>query len=299
MADVRFTLIGVKSSRSNYAAISSVYCPIFNQRKISYSKLPRYTAILIRQWRNRLAELRLNGWYDIQSIKKFQYARNCPPRIILTNSSRSVRPCNLYSICPWCHGVNTAILFNNFVKFLPIRNSEIYEKGIKLFEFYGRFLADVEDVGLYVDSHFRTWRKRPTDIIKQLRPLGGFYTNMLEPRSPIDSVPYWLFSFRILAIVSDEFVLPSWLPTNDRRYKFKICTVRSKKDLVGPIMRTCRYPIGLLKDNTKMTITALNARKGCRTSALVGCLRRSGKKGLLKNDNFYNTEEESSTETVD
>jgi hypothetical protein len=59
-------------------------------------------------WRNRLTDLRHAGWHAVNTEKKLQYMRNCPPVGFLL--ARKTRVCNKPHVCPFCWGRQRVLL---------------------------------------------------------------------------------------------------------------------------------------------------------------------------------------------
>jgi hypothetical protein len=269
MPDVKFVWKGVKHTSLAYAAKKAVLWPLTRRRALRNKAVVKDLKWLQRFWREQLCVLRDAGWKDLATPGKVQFCRNCPPTIGVAVGEKPCRPCNMRQICPWCYARQIGVLYDALAELLPNRGK--LSEPIRLLEIKNKVVMPLKDVGKMVNPTLKSFKKSPTDLLKRLAPLGAYYNVHLEPKSVHGHYSAWKFSYSVVALVPLGWEQPEWLAANGR--KIRVTDVYSKQQLVNVIARICRYPVGLLKGDPKLAMISLNARRGTRSSAMLGCFR--------------------------
>ncbi len=293
MPDVKFDIKRVYKKCSSFAAKIAVLWPLFGRRSLKDAQVVRDTKKLTTIWRNKLCDLKGAGLPALVGIGRLQYARNCPLCGVVALCPRVLQCCHLRNICPWCWMRRTIFVYNTFANLLP-EHGRLSKSYLRLVEVYAHMRMSRKDAGAYLDNHLMRWSMCPKKMLramayrdangKRVGPLGAFQSIVLAPTAVERQKAAWSFAYRILALVPPEWVTPPALV--NPRYKVRVTDVHSKADLVNPVGRTCRYPVGLIRGDLKMTVTALNARRNRRCSEFTGCFRRG------KNDRNVNRVEQ-------
>lgn len=203
-----------------------------------------------------------------------QFMRNCPPAMVYTMPNDYRRVCKLNCVCPWCWMRRTVYVFNTLARCMHLPERGALATPVKLVEVSAQLVMSRVDAGSYLDNHFLRWSDCPKSVLRSIKPLGAFRMLSLAPTSVDGHKAAWRFSYRILAMVPKDWAMPTKLDNGYR--KVKVTDVHSKKDLVNAVARTCRYPVGLLRGDPQMALTALTAIKNRRCSEFTGCFRQSG-----------------------
>lgn len=270
MPDEALDVVGIKKTCVAHAQKISVLWPLIGQRSLHDDDVILGIQVLQRRWRKRLELLRDKGWQDLQGTGKLQFARNCPPQIVVAVNTKTLRPCKMNNICPWCYMRQVADLFNVFATYLPERGA-LKKTGINLLEISGKMLLRRNEAGKYLSGHFMEWQTVPKKLLQRLKPLGAYRSISLDPKVVEGQFSAWRFSYHILALMVNGWEVPTWL--NNGRRKVRLTYVQSKKQLVNVVGRTARYPVGLIRGDPHMTIVSLNARRKKRCCEVTGCLR--------------------------
>jgi hypothetical protein len=270
MPDEVIAIKGVKKDYSAHTQKIAVLWPVVGRRSLKDDEVVADLHKLRRRWHKRIEQLKLGGWADLLNPGVSQFARNCPPSdLVFSTASKTLRPCKL-CLCPSCHMRMTAKVYNTISRCLPDRG-RLTTKPLKFVEVSGRMVLRKPDVGKFVSSPLHEWMEAPKRLLKRLKPLGAFRLVTLDPKHVGGQISGYRFTYRILAVMPDGWEMPPWLD-NGRR-KVRVTDVKSKKQLINLVARTCRYPVGLLRGDLRMTVIALNARRRKRLSEFTGCFR--------------------------
>lgn len=272
MADVNYILKAIQRKGTSYLQRQSVLWPLLNKRSKTEEEVIHATMQVLTWWREKAAALKKAGWLDLNTSGKLQYVRNCPPSTAVALSEKQFRCCKLSAICPWCYARAIADLYTKFAELLPARNAT-KKKALRIFEMMNSRVMTLKQAGSYLDAHLRTWKLAPITFLNRIKPLGAYYNVTLEPFKHRHGKTVWKFTYHVVAIVDDSWSTPEKIP---RTAKCKLSIVRSRKQLIPILRRACRYPVGLMTGDEKYVMMALNARKGLRCNALLGCLREKG-----------------------
>lgn len=276
MSDVRFDISFAKNNYLAYTQQRSVLLPLL--LKINLKKNAAFgISRLMRRWRNRLRVLREHGWKTMESPIRYQFTRNCPPTMCYTLGDQRYQRCGLSQLCPWCYSLETKEVFDKFSMLLPKRGK--LSKPYKLIEIRRTHLLSANDkdsLSLVLHKLMDT----PRRAIRALQPLGGFYKAQIAPSAKDRFTGQWEAFWRVLVVVDEKYELPDKLLK--AKSDIKVSNVFSKRDLIRPISRICRYPTGLFVGDPDMTIDALNSRIGMRSKAFVGCLYGKNVKKIKK-----------------
>jgi hypothetical protein len=281
MPDVTYSMQGVKKTCVAFAQKVGVLWPLLGRRSLHDDDVILDTEALQRRWRKRLEALKLHGWADVTKDGVAQFARNCPPASVKAFGPKALRPCKLRGICPFCHMRTVAKVFNAVARHLPVKEKEL-NPGIRLLEVSGKMLIRRAHAGKYLSGQLLEWSVVPKKLLKRLRPLGAYRRVTLDPKVVAGQFSGYRFQYNILAMVPYDWEIPRWLDNGNRRVK--LTHVQSRGQLINVISRTCRYPVGLMKGDLRMTIVSLNARRGKRLSEFVGCLRATESRNASCND---------------
>jgi hypothetical protein len=269
MPDVLFKPKAVRRRYQAYVQRRAVLWPLMGRRSMSPDKVCEDVTKLHNWWRTKVTALYNEGIEMIPTPGKMQFARNCPPTIIVTHGGVTARPCRLMHICPWCHSREAESLYDQLASYLPARNATA--KPLNLLEVSARRVMTPQDAGKLLTPHLIDWKRPVAQVLKKLpNALGAYYAVNIEPRMTRGKRNKWLFSYHVLAVMPDsEF--PADLDNGLRQCR--LSTVISRKQLIPVIGRVCKYPVGLLRCEAPLVAMALNARKNIRCKASTGCLR--------------------------
>jgi hypothetical protein len=92
-----------------------VLAPLCDADEVTFPPRLITVAAIRNLWRQRVQELHSAGWPPAQKARDLAYAANCPPLSFALDDTDH-RPCNLYRVCPFCHGLRTSLLFENVLR---------------------------------------------------------------------------------------------------------------------------------------------------------------------------------------
>lgn len=270
MPDQVFTITQVQKSGCALAQKKAVLWPLFSRRSMRDHEVIQDVVKLIAAWRKRVSALKIEKWHDVLAEGKVQFTRNCPPTMVFSTTTQTVRVCNRNHICPWCYSRYVGELYEKLATFLPNRGAYKFPK-FKLVEISNNRIAPLDEIKNHLGAFFTLWQKSPKNVIKLLNPQGGYYNTAIAPLTLDGKQAVWKFQYHVLGMLPMTGVVPGQL--NDGSRKIKVTDVRSKKQLVNILGRVCRYPTGLMWGDPTMTVQALNARYKLHCNSLVGCFR--------------------------
>lgn len=270
MPDVNYGIKGVRKNCISFSQKISLLWPICGRRSLADETVISDINHVIRYWRTRVSDLHELGWTSVQATGKVQFVRNCPPVIGICANQHTCQCCKLNGICPWCHARQTEKVFNLFAKYLPKRGC-LKNSAIKILELSNSRVLRRKGTSVFLESLIIHARLLACRLIKRLKPLGAYFDILIEPRVIEEGKVSWRLSYRIIAMVDEKWEMPCWLVESKR--KKRITLVTSRKELINPIARTRRYPIGLFRCDSELVLLALNARHKTRCSATLGCFR--------------------------
>lgn len=286
MPDQTFTIKRIKTTNAAYAQKISVLWPLTKRRSLHAQDVAKDMLLVLTWWRKRAKMLKDKKWPDLMGPGKLQFARNCPPAGAVTETDKACRPCRLGHICPWCHMRQTEVLFNKLAAYLPNRGQLPESRKLRLVEISNKKYMSREDASKYVGSQLLEWQRVPKRLLTKWKPLGAYVRIILEPHAVDGQYAGWRFSYRILALIPASTEVPKWIDNGNRH--IRVTDVRSKKQLVNVVGRTCRYPTGMFRADPEAVMISLNARRGKRLNEFVGCLR--SQKGQNDNNDKHREE---------
>jgi len=97
--DIDFFISSTLFATVHWAARLAVLSSFYGDEWLSC--IPLYINKLIGVWRRRLVEYRLAGWRSIETLRDYQFVRNCHPFGVVCNIQ--TRSCNEAKLCPFCY----------------------------------------------------------------------------------------------------------------------------------------------------------------------------------------------------
>jgi hypothetical protein len=244
---------------------------------------------LISSRRRRLAKMAVAGCEALQSPIRMQYARNCPPALFETFSSRRCLPCRMTDFCPFCAARRAVDLFEHAWK--------VKQPEDRLVAFTDYVYWPYERVPLL--EVMEEMRKSLKGLV--LGPNAGnlrgyFWSAAIEPgympgeaesrqqdpeeeEDPVllpekKRVPAWVVTRSCLAFMRPRKYF-HYAPEGHEKITGRV----NRDNLVDAVGLVSRYPVGLFRGNVAQTVEFMNLRGQVRLNERGGCLRN---KLLLK-----------------
>jgi hypothetical protein len=256
-----------------WAEYVSTIKPLYGRIDVK-TKLVDTLQDLQARWRNRLTDLQLCEWSDIQG-DKFGYAWNCPPCCVSTTPW--MQPCKL-RICPFCHARAVANIFTNTYKQLD---------GEQLLSFrvlHGHKPKCPDRIFVDFDTDLLPYFEqivlpRHAAAKKRFRPkylrrsLGGWYWYTFAPKifknsAADDAVGLWYTQHSCVALMPDDWKLPGTLQQHAI-----VCKDAKIYDFAWAIGRAFLYRNAWLQAQPMVVAQMLNHIKGKRFRTGFGCFR--------------------------
>lgn len=281
MSDTVFTIKGVKKAGKDHFHKQSVIWPLMRRRSLVDATVKQDVRCVIRHWRKRLNALYAHEWADLLTEGRLQYARNCPPTIVVASTPSVMKPCNMWHICPWCFCRKNEALYDLLASFLPERGGYRRPKFC-LLEVRDKDLKTEAEAGTGTGAQMLELRHDAQTYVKRIKPLGAHFNVTMDPKSTHGSKSLWRRRYSILAMVEPDYRIPEWL--NEKGRTVRLTEMQCRRQLISILARTCRYPVGLMYGDIEMTIRSLNARRGKRCTALTGCFRANKTHAFIDED---------------
>ncbi len=287
MPDVNFDMPTVRQNYTSTIHRLSMLAPIVKFWSKKPENVIKDVKKVLHLWRTRVFDLADMEYARLRAPGKRQFARNCPPVIVRTSNTKILRCCNMDYVCPWCYSRTTSNIYQKFASLLPSSGC-LHNAKYSLLELRIPKYITYEDAGSYLNAPLLVFLRDTRRLIRRLDPLGAYFCVTLDPHVKRGKIELWRFQPRILALAPVDYEMPAWIKKPGRVTRITI--LKCKKDLIGPVARTRRYPVGLLCSDIEKTIIALNARRKTRCSEMSGILY--GRNTVTIQDSIQNHSQE-------
>jgi hypothetical protein len=288
--DVEFRIAGPRPSLVTDLGIDAVLVPLFGRATDPRQRLPQ-THRLIREWRDRVAELLRHGWTPAPdsdpagAARRLARLRNCSPPFVVAYPRSS---CGLSSLCPFCWAREAMRIWSvaDAVIYPPdprsrrrgerpayglvetVRTHRLPGTSPQLL---AAFLADRvrrPPRGVPVGPFFR-----PHEI-RQYPASGGYEAIAISADARRRESGPWQVAIRQLLAVTPEHVGLLQAPPY-RRIRIRVTrhSEPDRRQLARAVARLCRYPPWLLRGDPGQVLDSLAARAGLRLGAAFGNFR--------------------------
>ncbi len=277
MYDNLFKIVGISKTGLSFCQKITTLWSICGTRSLSDLDVSTSINLVMNAWRARIMQLVDEGWHVPSAPGKVQFMRNCPPVIVRTEDvDRIFQPCCQYHICPWCHSRSIAFLYNKLASFLPIRGG-YSTPAFRLLEIRDNRVFVKKSAGKFIASVFKDWINTSRQLMPFLKAAGAYWRATIDPLTTKKGRHLWRLAYSVLDKVPMDYVLPDFVDNGHRTIRYT--DMKSRRQLINIVARTCRYPKGMMWGPPDMALVALGVRRRKKCTALYGCFRSSKKNG--------------------
>lgn len=254
--DKRFTVEHVPAESRNYIVQRrAVLRPLFGDSS-EPKAVARHVLTLVDLWRDRLAEVRRDGWAAIAKDKDYSYARNCRPTVVITE--QQTRFCFKRYLCPFCYGREVFDIYN-------VISKAVFHPSAAECELLTRTKSMRIDCNVDIRKITDNLKYEWSPICDELNAVGAFFSILLAP-GPDASIELRLRNFILMPPGSAR--LPSWL-----KGQCAVSYIRDHTQLAELVGGVMEYPKQLIHGDSKLMYKILVQRQGLRLAANFGKFR--------------------------